>query len=77
MRKPWVRSRAYLQVAVLKQQPGVLRVGPMGSRGSPPNQGFAQDALILMPGFLLVAPLQGHLGNAPQGLLSYGQRRAA
>ncbi|KAA6427507.1 MAG: hypothetical protein FRX49_02170 [Trebouxia sp. A1-2] len=47
------------------------------SRGAPPNQGFAQDALILMPGFFLVAPLQGHLGNAPQGLLSYGQGRAA
>lgn len=64
----------YLQVAILKEQPGILRVGPMGSRGPPPYEGLAQYALILVAGACLVPPLKGHLGNAPQSLLPDGQR---
>ena len=65
------KNEAYLKVAVLKQQPGVLRMGPVCSRSAPSYQGFSQNALILMPCFSLIAPLQGHFGNAPQGLLPY------
>lgn len=41
----------------------------MCSRRTSPYQGLAQNALILMPGLLLVSPFQSHFGNAPQGLL--------
>ena len=64
---------AYLQIPILKQQPGILRVCPVGSRGPLAYKGLAQNALILMTSTLLIAPLQGHLGNAPEGLLPDGQ----
>ena len=63
----------YLQVSILKQQPGILRVGPVGSRSPLAYEGLAQNALVLVAGTLLVASLQGHLGNAPEGLLPDGQ----
>ena len=63
----------HLKVAILKQQPGVFRVGPVGCRGTSAYESLPQDSLILMPGLSLVAPLQSHLGNAPEGLLPYGQ----
>ena len=64
---------AYLQVAILKEQPGILRVSPVGSGGPLPYEGFAQDPLVLMPRCWLVTPFQGTLGNPPQGLLPDGQ----
>ena len=64
---------AYLQISILKQQPGILRVGPVGGRGPLAYEGLAQNALVLVAGTFLVAPLQGHLGNTPEGLLPDGQ----
>lgn len=66
-------TSVYLQVAVLKEQPGILRVSPMSRGGPLPYQGFAQDPLVLMPGCWLVTPLQSTLGNPSQRLLPDGQ----
>ena len=61
-------SSAHLEIAVLKDQPGVLRVRPVLGGRPAAHKRLAQDSLILRLGRHSVISLQRDLGQPPQRL---------